>query len=204
MKIIISVYFILISFFLIAQTTPYHNTKKFSLTTTTSTEELSNIWGTTLSGKEYAIYGTETKTHIYDVTNCAAPVLKATFTDGSDTYWREYKSYKKFLYMVTEAAGEGLEMFDMTDVNNITFSQKSSPTDPDFFWSAHTISVDTFANRLYVSGVRQASGGVANWVNIYQLSPTNITPTLLKKIQLNTIPGAPSGLNLYVHDVCRK
>jgi hypothetical protein len=35
---------------------------------------------------------------------------------------------------------------------------------------------------------------------IYQLSPTNIVPTLLKKIQLNTVPGAP-GLNFYIHDL---
>jgi choice-of-anchor B domain-containing protein len=185
---------------LFSQTTPYHNTKKQAQVPLVG-GELSNLWGYTApNNKEYAIVGTQTKTHIYDVSDCASPVLKASFTDGSITFWREYKTYKNFAYMVTEANGEGLEMFDMTDVNNITFSQRVTPANPDFFYKAHTLSIDTVNARMYISGGRPLSSSDANWLMIYQLSPTNIVPTLLKKIQLNTVSGAPSK-TFYIHDL---
>lgn len=201
MKTSLNLLFLIVSYSLFAQSTPYHNTRKFAQITGLPGGELSNLWGYTApDGKEYALVGSQTATSIYDLSNCGSPVLKNTFIDGSNTFWREYKTYKKFGYMVTEAGGEGLEMFDMTNTNSIVFSQKAAPADPNFFFSAHTLSIDTINARMYVSGVRQASGGASNWLNIYQLSATNIVPTLLKKIQLNTVPGAPA-LNLYIHDL---
>ncbi len=202
MKVYINfIFFIACSNLLFAQTTTYHNTKKFAQVTGLPGGDLSNLWGYTApDGKEYAIVGSKTATNIYDVSNCASPILKSSIIDGSNTSWREYKTYKKFAYMVTEAAGEGLEMFDLTNPNSITFSQKAAPADADFFYTGHTLSIDTINARMYVSGVRQSSTSSSNWLNIYQLSSTNIVPTLLKKIQLNTVPGAPS-LNLYIHDL---
>jgi choice-of-anchor B domain-containing protein len=201
MKVYINFIFIFTCLSLLAQTTNFHNTKKYAQITGLPGGDLSNLWGYTApDGKEYAIVGSKAATNIYDVSNCAGPVLKSSFTDGSNTSWREYKTYKKFAYMVTEAAGEGLEMFDLTNPNSITFTQKAAPADADFFYTGHTLSIDTLNARMYVSGVRQSSSSSSNWLNIYQLSSTNIVPTLLKKIQLNTVPGAPA-LNLYIHDL---
>ncbi len=201
MKSYIKLLFIFTSFNLFSQTTLYHNTKKLAQITGLPGGDLSNLWGYTApDGKQYAIVGSKTATNIYDVTNCAGPILKNSIIDGSNTSWREYKTYKKFAYMVTEADGEGLEMFDLTNPNSITFSQKVTPADPDFFYKAHTLSIDTTNARMYVSGLRQTAGGPSNWLNIYQLSSTNIVPTLLKKIQLNTVSGAPA-LTLYIHDL---
>jgi choice-of-anchor B domain-containing protein len=192
--IILNCFFISISYCQVIPT--YFNTKKLAQFTYPN-DECGNIWGyTSPINREYAILGREGATMIYDVTNCAAPILKATFTDGSNSIWREYKVWKNFAYSVTEAAGEGLEMFDLTNPNNITFTQRNYAQDTGFFNRAHTLMIDTTTSRLYVNGARKTSSGSSNWTFVYQLNPNNIVPTFIRALQFPSI----SGSSLYTHD----
>ena len=184
------------TFFLLGQQA--HNMKKMAQITGLPGINLSNIWGYTApDGKEYAIVGSKTATNFYDVTNCGSPILKQSIIDGINTSWREYKTYKKFAYSVSDAANSGgLKMFDMTNINNIVFSQVNAPTD-SFFTRAHTLSIDTVNARLYISGAPEGNNSL---LYIYQLSPNHIKPTLLRKVQLDTMIGQPN-LDLYIHDL---
>ncbi|MFM2392679.1 MAG: hypothetical protein RLZZ546_661 [Bacteroidota bacterium] len=163
---------------------------------------LSNIWGyKALDGKEYAIVGSITATNFYDVTNCGNPILKTSIIDGISTSWREYKTYKKYAYSVSEGSNSGgLKMFDMTNIQNgvVLFSQRTFPRDT-FFRSGHTVSIDTINARMYVSG---AHDGTTNnsLLYIYQLYETRLEPTLLRKVKLNDMINQPN-LNLYIHDL---
>lgn len=164
--------------------------------------DLSNIWGYKApNGKEYAIVGSITATNFYDVTDCGNPILKASIVDGLSTSWREYKTYKNYAYSVSEGTNSGgLKMFDMTNIQNgvVLFTQRTQPRDT-FFRSGHTVSIDTTNARMYVSG---AHDGTTNnsLLYIYQLSATNVQPTLLRKVKLNEMIGQPN-LNLYIHDL---
>src|SRR5262245_2978824 len=53
-------------------------------------------------GREYAVIGTLYGTAIYNVTNPAAPVF-AGFIQGPYSSWREMKSYRNWIYVVTES-----------------------------------------------------------------------------------------------------
>jgi hypothetical protein len=208
-------FFIFISFVLFSlngrsQNPINFNTKTLGRIDSLPGNKVSNIWGYTApNGKEYAIVGSGLATNIIDVSDCANPIIKASVLDTMNTSWREYKVYKNFLYSVSELNGgnnsrySGLKMFDLSDINNIIYSNATrsinSPNpDTNFFNNGHTLSIDTFTSRLYISGAAPASGKRA--VYIYQLSPNNIKPFLLLKIEnLNVYFNTTE--DLYIHDL---
>ncbi len=54
-----------------------------------------DIWGyTDDDNKEYAIIGSSQAINIYDVTDCANPILKMAHVDGSTVTWRDFKVYR--------------------------------------------------------------------------------------------------------------
>jgi hypothetical protein len=196
MKLFFHICFVMaITVKLFAQVPQYYNTKKMAQVTSLPGGDLSNIWGYTApDGKEYAIVGSKTATNIYDVSDCGNPILKASIIDSLNTRWREYKVYKNFLYSVSELDGGsgshgGLKMFDLTNINNITYSNATQVD--SFFTNGHTLSIDTATSRLYVSGAG------AGHLFIYQLSPNNIRPKLIKKI----VSLSTSTKDGYIHDL---
>lgn len=159
--------------------------------------EYTDIWGYTApDGKEYAIIGSTRSVGIYDVTNCANPILKYEFVDGltETNFWRDFKTYGNYVYGSADTGGEGLEIFNLTDINNITVTQSTQ-----HFLRAHNLFVDVPNARLYVAGARDNTNA-NNWIIIYDVS-NPATPTLLKKIRLNDLPGMSGTGNLYMHDI---
>lgn len=160
--------------------------------------EYTDIWGYTApDGKEYAIIGSTKSVGIYDVTNCANPIFKFEFVDGlnNDNYWRDFKTYGNFAFGSADTGSEGLEVFNLTNINNITVTQIT-----DHFLKAHNLYIDTPNARLYVAGARDANSSINNWIIIYDIA-NPATPVLLKKIRLNDLPGMSGTGNLYMHDI---
>ena len=188
-------YFLLQATIIICQ--PSQNMKKMAQVAGMPGNEYNDVWGYVApDGKEYAIIGSTMAVNIFDVTNCSAPVLKYQFVDGltSSNYWRDFKCFGNYVYGVADTGTEGLEIFNLTNVNNITVTQNTS-----HFNRAHNIYVDVANARLYVAGAHDNSS-TNNWMIIYSLSnPGN--PTLLKKVSLNTLPGMSGFENLYIHDL---
>ncbi len=74
---------------------------------------LSNIGGyIDSSGNEYALVGTFTGLSIVDVTNPANPVVKFNIT-GTNSDWREVKTWQNYAYVTTEGCCNGLQILNL-------------------------------------------------------------------------------------------
>lgn len=124
----------------------------------------SSCWGWTdpLDGKEYAIMGCSTHTAFVDITNPAAPVYKGKIlsTNNVESPWREMKVYNNFAFIVSEAAGHGLQIFDLTRLRNVTTPQTFS-VDALYtgFGNCHTITINEAKGYAYCNGSNTFFGG---------------------------------------------
>ncbi len=117
-------------------------------------------------GREYAIIGHQRGIGIYNVTNPYAAYLVDSIP-GPANGWREMKSYRNWIYVVSEAngvAGAGLQIVRMTDPENPVLAATYTTT----FSSAHTVTLDTTRALLFANGTR--SGGLAAGMRILSLA----------------------------------
>lgn len=134
----------------------------------------SALWGYTApNGREYAIFGGQRGTFIYDVTE--KPIKLCQYIWGPKSAWREMKVYKNYAYIGTESrdSGTGLQIIDLSEL-----PQKATlvRTDTSFFLSSHTLFVQ--GHLLYVMGTR-AETNVNGGALILDLEPD---PTHPKKV----------------------
>jgi choice-of-anchor B domain-containing protein len=116
-----------------------------------------DIWGWTdpLTDREYALVGLSNGVAFVDVTNPTAPVYLGNLPRHSaDSLWRSLKVYRDHLYVVSEAADHGLQVFDLRQLRDAaappqTFAETAHYNN---FSSAHTIAVDEETGYLYVAG----------------------------------------------------
>lgn len=132
---------------------------------------LSNLWGyTDETGIEYAIVGTEDGVSIASLANPANPT-EIFFEPGTNTIWREVKTYGDYAYISTEA-NDGLMIIDLSPLPGST----TLPVTYFFgetghqFQTAHSLFIDE-NGILYLHGTDLGNGGVI----FYDLntSPTN-------------------------------
>jgi choice-of-anchor B domain-containing protein len=118
-----------------------------------------DVWGWTdpLTNKEYALLGLSNGIAFVDVSNPTAPVYLGNLPGHTvDSLWRGLKVYRNYMFVVSEAAGHGMQVFDLTQLRNVspipkTFNETAYY---DNFTSAHTINVDEETGYLYVAGSR--------------------------------------------------
>ncbi len=114
----------------------------------------SDCWGFTSGADEYAMIGYNTGTLFYRVTDPGNPVLVGDIT-GVSSIWRDMKTNGNYAYIVTEGAGGGLQIVDI-----------SNPDSPNLvntyagFSTAHNIFVDSVTSRAYIIGSNLGSGGM--------------------------------------------
>src|SRR5262245_34798514 len=67
-------------------------------------------------GREYAVIGTTGGTAIYNVTD-PANAYRVGFIPGPNSMWREMKSYRNWIYVVSEGGGtgQGLQIIRMSN-----------------------------------------------------------------------------------------
>jgi choice-of-anchor B domain-containing protein len=117
-----------------------------------------DIWGWTdpTTDKEYALVGLSNGVAFVDVSNPTSPVYLGNLpTHTVESLWRGMKVYRNYLYVVSEAADHGLQVFDLTRLRGLsspqTFTENAHYNN---FTSAHTIAVDEETGYLYVAGSR--------------------------------------------------
>ncbi|MCB9284069.1 MAG: choice-of-anchor B family protein [Lewinellaceae bacterium] len=144
------------------------------------------VWGyVDCELREYAILGSAHYVHFFNLENPASPQQVASFTGGATTIWRDMKTFRDRAYSVCDQCGEGLMVFDLSNLpNSVT---KTNQT-PQFFQSAHNIFIDENAGRLYVAGSNTKSNGVI----ILDLNGDPDHPTMIGN------PSLPGG---YIHDI---
>jgi choice-of-anchor B domain-containing protein len=123
-----------------------------------------DVWGwvSPVSGKEYAILGCADVTSFIDVTDPVNPVLIGTLpTHSVSSLWRDVESHGNWLYVVSEAQGHGMQVFDLTqldDVFNPPVVFAESAHYPNFS-NCHTVNVDPVSGYVYAYGTNTYNGG---------------------------------------------
>jgi len=134
-------------------------------------------WGWTDpdTGTEYGIMCLGDSTAFIDISDPVNPVYLGklpTHTDNST--WRDAKVYNNHVFIVSEASGHGMQVFDLTRLRNVNNPPQIFTHDAHFdgFGRAHNIVINEENGYAYAVGTQQFSGG-PYIVNIQD--PTNPT-----------------------------
>ena len=141
--------------------------------------EMNDIWGWTdpLDGKEYALLGRTSGTAFIDITDPNNPLYLGNLpTHTVNSSWRDIKVYADHAFIVSEASGHGMQVFDLTRLRNVTAPPVTFDNDAHYsgFGSAHNIAINEESGRAYPIGASTFSGGL----NIIDIS-NPLAPTLI-------------------------
>lgn len=143
-------------------------------------------WTDSTTGKEYALMGTNMGTSFVDITNPSAPILLGTLATATvNSSWRDIKIYKDHAFIVSEASGHGMQVFDLTRLRNVAAAPETFNTDAYYtaFGKAHNIVINEDSGYAYVVGTDTFAG-----------------QTHIINIQNPTTPFALSEIPDYAHD----
>ena len=156
-----------------------------SLDTLDAGPAANDIWGWTdaLTGREYVLIGLFSGTVFVDITNPEAPVrigwlpshdeistcaraaTARTTRDGDGcgeegSAWRDLKVYADHAYIVSEAVGHGLQVFDLRQLRDAPARTRFGETAwLGSFGDAHNIAINEDTGYAYVVGSSRHSGG---------------------------------------------
>ena len=161
----------------------------FSQPTPYAFEGYNDVWGYEDSlGNEYAIVGGVSRIKVYDVTDPRNPILKYDKLGGDTTTWRDFKTYKNYLYAVCDNCTEGLGTIPLDSLSFNIMRKDVSKID-----RAHNIYIDSINARLYAVGFNYLpnTSNKNRGIVIYDISNPAV-PVFLKYYNDN---------NKYVHDI---
>lgn len=152
----------------------------YDLMSTLSPQELGGLegldsWGWTdpTTNIEYALVCTNAGTAFVDIQNPTNPIVLGTLpTATSNNGWRDIKVYNNHAFIVSEASGHGMQVFDLTRLRNVTNIPETFTTDAYYtgFGNAHNIVINQASGYAYAVGTNTFSGG-PHFINIQ--NPTN-------------------------------
>ncbi|RDK88220.1 choice-of-anchor B family protein [Marinirhabdus gelatinilytica] len=127
-------------------------------------EKGNDSWGWTdpITGKEYALMGLDNGTAFIDISNPSAPIyLGKLETETSASSWRDIKVFKDHAFVVSEAQGHGMQVFDLTRLRDVTNPPQNFSTDAEYtgFGSAHNIVINEDSGFAYAVGTQTFDGG---------------------------------------------
>ena len=137
-----------------------------------------DIWGWVdpINQDHYAILGLDTGTAFIRITDPENPIVLGYLpTHTSASLWRDIKVYNNHAFIVSEAAGHGMQVFDLNQLRNysgnttVTFFETSYY---GLFGNAHNIAINEDTGYAYVIGSNDCSGGL-HMINIQ--TPSNPT-----------------------------
>ncbi|MEY4594544.1 MAG: hypothetical protein RIQ47_954 [Bacteroidota bacterium] len=152
-----------------------------------------SCWGWTdpNNGREYGVIGSTAGTYIVEVTNATNPVVRDYVPGRSQArIWHEYKTYGKYLYMISDGGGNSLQIADLSYLPDSVHLVYDST---GIFDSGHTLYVD--GNKLYVASV-SSPGASFSSMNVYSLANPEL-PQLLARLDTD-FPVIGSVHDMYV------
>ena len=135
-----------------------------------------DIWGwvDSQTGDSYALLGLDTGTAFIRITNPEQPVVVGYLpTHSSASLWRDIKTYQNHAFIVSEAGGHGMQVFDLNQLrdyngnNPVTFSETAHY---GLFGNSHNIVINEDSGFAFAVGANDCSGGL-HMVNIQ--NPSN-------------------------------
>ena len=136
-----------------------------------------DCWGyVSPSGREYAIMGLRDRTGFVEITNPSSPVILTTIPHSSST-WSDIKVYRNYAYIVSEASGVGIQIVDLSDIDNGNVTLVKTLTSPG---RSHNVIIDEIAGYLYTCGSNNGTGttmcfSLADPANPVQVGPASMT-----------------------------
>ncbi len=127
-------------------------------------------WGWTdpTTNKEYALVGLNSHAAFVDISNPLVPILVGILPTATvNSSWRDIKVYQNHAFIVSEASGHGMQVFDLTRLRNVSNTPETFTADTHFtdFGRAHNIFINETSGYAYVVGTSQSSGG-ALFINL--------------------------------------
>jgi choice-of-anchor B domain-containing protein len=134
-------------------------------------------WGWTdpSNGKEYAIIALNNGTAFIDISNPTNPIYLGKLpTHTSNSGWRDVKTYNNHAFIVSEANGHGMQVFDLTRLRTVSSPPVTFNNDGHYggFGRAHNIVINEDTGYAYAVGTSSYNGG-PHFINIQ--NPTNPT-----------------------------
>lgn len=121
-------------------------------------------WGWTdpLDGKEYALVGLDNGVAFIDISDPVNPVYLGKLpTHTNPSLWRDVKTYNNYAFVVSEAGGHGMQVFDLTRLRTVSSPPETFTEDTHYadFGSAHNIVINEQQGYAYGVGTNSFSGG---------------------------------------------
>lgn len=162
----------------------------FMPTATIGGGNTNDIWGWTdpLDGKEYALVGRTSGTSFVDISDPVNPVYLGNLPKPTtNSTWRDIKVYNDFAFIVTEATGSGMQVFDLSRLRDVANPPVTFTADVVYnsFSRAHNIAINEETGYAYVVGSNTFNGGL-HIVNIQD--------------PLNPVLAGDYSLDGYTHD----
>ncbi|MDB9993156.1 choice-of-anchor B family protein [Flavobacteriaceae bacterium] len=132
-------------------------------------DNANDSWGWTDpdDGTEYALVGLDNGTAFLDISDPINPIYLGKLpTHTSPSLWRDVKVYNNYAFVVSEANGHGMQIFDLTRLRNVTNPPETFTEDAHYggFGGAHNIVINEETGYAY--GVGADYSGGAHFVNI--------------------------------------
>ena len=125
-------------------------------------------WVDPNDGKEYAMMGVNNGTVFIDISDPVNPVYLGKLpTHTSNSSWRDIKVYDNHAFIVSEANGHGMQVFDLTRLRNVNNPPVTFNNDAHYsgFGSAHNIAINEDTGYAYAIGTNNFNGG-PEFINI--------------------------------------
>lgn len=138
--------------------------------------EMNDLWGWTdpSTGGEYVLIGREAGTSFVNISNPLSPVYLGYLPSHTgNSIWRDIKVYNDYAFIVSEASGHGMQVFDLSQLVGVTSPQTFSETAfYGNFGNAHNIAINEESGFAYAVGSSSANGGLHIIDISNPLSPT--------------------------------
>jgi len=127
-------------------------------------DRANDSWGWTDpdDGAEYALIALDNGTAFFDISTPTSPVYLGKLpTHTTSTIWRDVKVYNNYAFIVSEAGGHGMQVFDLTRLRDVLSPPETFTEDAhyDEFGSAHNIAINEDTGYAYVVGTSTFNGG---------------------------------------------
>ena len=118
-------------------------------------------WTDSLNGKEYALMGLDDGTAFVDISNPEIPLYLGKLPSATvNSSWRDIKVFKDYAFIVSEAPGHGLQVFDLSKLRSDKTEQIfESDVNLNAFGNAHNIAINEDSGFAYVLGSKLFDGG---------------------------------------------
>ena len=125
-------------------------------------------WTDPNTGTEYALVGLNNGTAFIDLSDPINPVYLGKLpTHTSPSIWRDIKVYQNHAFVVSEAGGHGMQVFDLTRLRDVPNPPETFTEDAHYsgFGGSHNIVINEETGFAFSVG-DDTFGGGAHFINI--------------------------------------